>query len=136
MTSAFTLTVTVLVPEALAPLANELAKIIKANPDTPDTFYDFSWEDEDGNRYAAGCFAAEETFIGIEQHDLPATPGVGMAQAIAAQDSLVSWKKWEDEPLLAHPDDILICFDKAPGNGREALAQMGVTRVQQQPNGG
>ena len=92
MTSEYALCVTVLTPQSLSDEANELAKVYNTVPGGGETFNDFSWEDADGNKYGAACFAAKQSFLSTVASPLtqPEWEEVDLSLAQTAQAVLVT----------------------------------------------
>jgi hypothetical protein len=117
--------ITAACPEALMPDANQLAMALGESVADAETYRNPSWQDADGNLYAAASFEARDEWIAAAQQPLqrPAwdTEGIiDMDAAARAQAALV----FTTDATPAQPDRLTAIGGM---EGLDALAAMGLT---------
>lgn len=131
MTSIYTLRVTIAVPEAHIPDANQLAVCLGNSAADVGTFGSAKFQDGSGNLYSVASTLATDVFpvAAASQLVAPAfAPDVDLVAAGRAQALIVTHTpNPETEAPQASPDKIIaIIHDKA----MEAVDMMGLSRVQ------
>jgi hypothetical protein len=116
--------ITAACPEALMPDANQLAMALGESVADAETYRNPSWQDADGNLYAAASFEARDEWIAAAQGPLtrPAwdTEGIiDMDAAARAQAALV----FTTDATPAQPDRLTAIGGM---DGIEALQAMGL----------
>jgi hypothetical protein len=126
-----TVRITVSVPEALVPDAQDLAMVLARGPEDANTYGALSWQDAEGNLYSCASFEAPPEWIIAAQGTLtrPAWDVlpyiISMAAANRAQDALVFWSGEGDIPQAAPGKMVAIAGMEGP----EAVAAMGLTAI-------
>ena len=120
----FVIRVTIFVPEAMIPDANQLALCLGQSEEDANTFGGAVWRDTQGNRYAVASTVATAAFSVTATTGLTApnfTQSADLTAAARAQAALVTFDP--ANPVQAAPDRILaIVHDTAS----VALALAGV----------
>jgi hypothetical protein len=122
--------ITAACPAPMMPDANQLAMALGESTADAETYRNPSWQDADGNLYAAASFEARDEWIAAAQQPLqrPAWDThpyqINMTGAKRAQAALV----FSLEPVL-----VTVTTLTAIGgvDGLEALKAMGLTQVQE-----
>ncbi|WPZ28990.1 hypothetical protein T8A63_15355 [Sulfitobacter sp. OXR-159] len=131
---------TIICPEAHREDANQLAMVLGYGPADAATYGEASWQDTEGNRYAAASLDVAPVLVSDATSTLERPvwdtensdeDGVGyqinMAGAERAQALVSIWGLGEDEPdPVADPNTILAMFHDEP---LAILARAGVARV-------
>lgn len=112
---------TLVVPEAFMPQANQLALIAGESPDDVNTFTTADYQDNEGNFYAV-CSAVIKPIVlsmfGRPVSDSPLTAeGADVSQAQQAMDVAVMY----EQDMTATPDKIVIAIDIDPMTVFESL---------------
>ena len=120
--------ITIACPAALRSDANNFAMVLGYGPADELTYGTASWQDVDGNLYAAASLPVGDTFTTTAQTALQrpawdASNAISMAAAVRAQAALV----FSLEPVTALPDKLTAIGGM---DGLAALAAMGLTRVE------
>ena len=124
--------ITAACPEALVADANQLAMVLAQGPADANTYVGLNWTDGT-TLYAAASFEARDEWIQAAQAPLtrPAWDAdeiIDMDAAARAQAALV----FSLEPAAADPAKLIALGGY---QGPEALAMMGLTAVEEAPNG-
>lgn len=125
--------ITVACPEALISDANHLAMVLAEGPADALTYRIPSWQDADGNIYAAASFVAQPSWVDtaqgpLERPEWDTDNTINMAAAARAHALVSIWGLGEDEPApKAAPDNILAMFHPDP---LAAMAMAGVTQIE------
>lgn len=128
-----TVRITVSVPEALVPDAQDLAMVLARGPEDAGTYGALSWQDANGNLYSCASFEAPPEWIVAAQGTLTRPEWdvepyrISMAAANRAQDALVFWAGEGDIPLAAPGKMVAI----AGMDGPAAVAAMGLSMVEE-----
>lgn len=125
--------ITAACPVAMRDDANDLAMVLAFGPADANTYGEPSWQDAQGNLYAAASFIAGPNFVptatsGLQRPSWDQEPyTVNLTGAGRAQAALVFWvANAEESPPQAATDKLTAI---AGMEGPEALAAMGLTRV-------
>lgn len=124
--------ITVACPENLIDDANHLAMVLAESVADSETYRNPSWQDSEGNLYAAASFVANEEWIGRAQTELTRPDWdtenvIDMVAANRAQAALV----FEVSPNTVTATPTALTALGGP-SGREALEAMGLTQVIQE----
>jgi hypothetical protein len=125
---------TLSVPEALIPAANQLALIMGESSADANTFTQAGWQDAQDNLYAICSAVSKPIVLGALQTGLPDplpahAEGADTALAQQALDALVIYQPGDEETpaTQAAHGVIVLAIDHDP---LTALAAMGLTRVE------
>ena len=131
--------ITVACPEALIPDANHLAMVLAEGPPDAMTYRNPSWQDADGNLYAAASFVAQPSWVDaaqgpLERPEWDTDYTVNMAAANRAQAKVSIWGlgENEDSPVL-DTEHIFALFHPDP---HYALELAGIGPIQPIENEG
>lgn len=120
---------TLAVPEALMPQANQLALIAGESPDDVNTFAAANWQDADGNLYAVCSTVIKPVVLGmfgINLSNITLPTHAVNADVVAAQqalDKVVMYKQGDK----ASTANIMCAIDFEP---LQAFSDMGLTIVE------
>lgn len=134
MATQYTQRLTLSVPEALVPQANQLALIVGESAADANTFAQANWQDEQGNLYAVCSTVAKPVVTSLLGTTLkadnlpPHAEGADLAAAQQAMDAIVVYQPYNEQTpaTQADPTHIVLAIDYAP---IAALKQMGLTQV-------
>lgn len=120
--------ITVACPEPLISDANHLAMVLAEGPADALTYRNPSWQDADGNLYAAASFVAQPSWVDAAQEPLERPEWdtdytVNMAAANRAQ-AVLSFDY--EVSLIAHPDVITAVMGD---DGIASLVSMGLSQI-------
>jgi hypothetical protein len=119
--SKYTQRLTLAVPEALIPQANQLALIAGESANDVNTFTDAKWTDESGNLYAVCSTISKPIVLEMLTKGLPSNLETesGQGRAKEALDKLVVLR----HGVIASTQHIVLAINAEP---LEALKQMGL----------
>lgn len=115
------------VPQALIPQANQLALIVGESSDDDKTFTTANWQDKDGNSYAVCSTMIKPIVLTLLNTPLTDSPlqaeGADLSQAQQALDKVVMYKQGDK----ASTAKIMCAIDFEP---LTAFADMGLTIIE------
>ncbi len=117
------------VPQALMPQANQLALIVGVSEHDDKTFTTANWQDSDGNLYAVCSTVIKPVVLGlfgVSLSDITLPAHASNADVVAAQqalDKVVMYKQGDK----ASPTSIMCAIDFEP---LTAFADMGLTIIE------
>lgn len=124
---------TLAVPQAYIPQANQLALIAGLSEADVNTFTTAKWQDKDGNLYAVCSTAIKPivlAMLGIKLADIPMPPHAINADVVAAQEALDMGVMWSGREQVS-TDTVLIAIDYEP---LQFLRECGLTIKEEELN--
>ena len=114
--SEYTHRMSLAVPQAYMPQANQLALITGISAADVNTFTDANWQDRDGNLYAVCSTAIKQLvlgMLGIKLSSIPLPSHTEDVDVVAAQEALDKAIMWSGIEQVS-TDKILIAIDYEP----------------------